>query len=182
MTIVEAIYQILHQQPNARILACAPSNSAADILAQRLRQLTPEEMFRCNAAMRDPHTVPEELLPYTHQKGPVFGFPSRSQLAKYKVVVSTCITASFAYNLGMPMGHFTHVFIDEAGQASEPEVLVPIKPLALESTKVILSGDPKQLGPVVRSSIAREFGLEKSYLERLMERPLYSTPHQRGRS
>ena len=64
--------------------------------------------------------------------------------------------------------------------ASEPEVMIAIKPLALDHTRIILSGDPKQLGPVVRSSTAREFGLERSYLERLMDLPIYSSPHSRG--
>ncbi len=183
MTIVEAIIQILRQQPTARIMACAPSNSAADILAQRLRaSLTPDEMFRCNAIFRDPSSVPSEIMDYTFRKGHLFGHPPISSLAKFKVIVTTCINASFAYNLGLTVGHFTHVFVDEAGQASEPEVLIPIKPLSLDSTRIILSGDPKQLGPVVRSSVAREFGLEKSYLERLMERPVYSDERGRGTS
>ncbi|RPD55542.1 P-loop containing nucleoside triphosphate hydrolase protein [Lentinus tigrinus ALCF2SS1-7] len=180
MTIVEAIQQIIYRDPKARVLACAPSNSAADILAQRLLALTQEELFRCNAGFREVGSVPSELMPYTYRSGRNFGLPSLDQLAKYKVIVSTCLNASFGYNIGLPEGHFTHIFVDEAGQASEAEVLVAIKPLALENTRIILSGDPKQLGPVIRSSIAREFGLEKSYLERLMDRPLYSGEHGRG--
>ncbi|KAG8954835.1 hypothetical protein FRC04_010317 [Tulasnella sp. 424] len=36
ITVVEAIRQVLRNDPQARILACAPSNSAADLIAQRL--------------------------------------------------------------------------------------------------------------------------------------------------
>lgn len=181
-TIVEAIKQVLKHNPNARILACAPSNSAADIIAQRLHAvLSPDELFRCNAAFRDPGSLPATLMPYSCSvNGAHFGLPSLDQLAKYRVIVSTCSNASFAYNIGLPEGHFSHVFVDEAGQASEPEVLIAIKPLTQDNTRIILSGDPKQLGPVIRSSIAREFGMEKSYLERLMELPLYSGEHGRG--
>lgn len=73
----------------------------------------------------------------------------------------------------MTRGHFSHIFIDEAGQATEPEVFVSIKMMTDPTTNVVLSGDPKQLGPVIRSGIARELGLEVSYLERLVARPPY---------
>lgn len=28
--------------------------------------------------------------------------------------------------LGVPVGHFTHIFVDEAGQAVEPECMVAV--------------------------------------------------------
>ncbi|PIL27838.1 hypothetical protein GSI_10992 [Ganoderma sinense ZZ0214-1] len=184
VTLVETILQLLHEQPDARILACAPSNSAADIIAERLvkQGLSPEELFRCNAATRNPASVPQELLQYIYRPGNMYALPTMDKLQHFRVIVSTCTNSSFAYNIGMPLGHFTHIFVDEAGQASEPEMLVAIKPLLAQNTRVILSGDPKQLGPVIRSSMAREFGLEKSFLERLMDRPLYSSEDGRGRS
>ena len=180
VTIVEAIRQILDQNPHARILACAPSNSAADLIAQRLLALSTEEMFRCNAAFREPGSIPPLLVPYTLREGNQYVLPSLGTLMKYKVVVATCTNASFAYNIGVPGGHWSHVFVDEAGQASEPELLTAIKPLNRENTRVILSGDPKQLGPVIRSSIAREFGMDRSYLDRLLGREMYSAECGRG--
>lgn len=90
-------------------------------------------------------------------------------LKRFRVVITTCVSASFAYNVGMPRGHFTHLFFDEAGHATEPEVMIGIKTMADNDTNVVLSGDPKQLGPIIRSAVARELGLEKSYLERMME-------------
>ena len=48
---------------------------------------------------------------------------------------------------------FTHVFVDEAGQATTPETLVPLR-LATRRTSVVLSGDPAQLGPTVHSVVA----------------------------
>lgn len=39
---------------------------------------------------------------------------------------------------------------------------------------MVLSGDPKQLGPIVKSKLAEAFGLGVSLLERLMATPLYS--------
>lgn len=81
----------------------------------------------------------------------------------------------------MPRGHFSHIFIDEAGQATEPEAFVSIKMMADSKTNIILSGDPKQLGPVIRSGIAKELGLDKSYLERLMDRDAYAKQTGYGR-
>ncbi|KAI1789429.1 P-loop containing nucleoside triphosphate hydrolase protein [Ganoderma leucocontextum] len=183
VTDVEAIRQILHKDKDARVLACAPSNSAADIIALRLSTaLTPEEMFRCNAASRDPRTVPEALMPYTLHMTGHYGLPPLETLNKYRVVVATCGNASFAYNVGMSRGHFAYIFIDEAGQATEPEVLTAIKTMASDDTRIVLSGDPKQLGPIIRSSIAREHGLAISYMERLMERPVYDAQTGRGLS
>jgi helicase MOV-10 len=103
------------------------------------------------------------------------------RLQNFQVIVSTCVSASVFSGIGMARGHFTHIFIDEAGQATEPETFVSIKTLAGSKTNVILSGDPKQLGPVIRSGIARGLGLEKSYLERLMNRDVYNIKTGLGR-
>ena len=75
---------------------------------------------------------------------------------------------------GVPRGHFTHVFIDECGHAVEPECLIPISGLLDASEgQLVLAGDPQQLGPVLRSSLAIEHGLQVSLLERLMKREVY---------
>lgn len=39
--------------------------------------------------------------------------------------------------------------------------------------QIVLVGDPKQLGPVIKSKIAQSFGLNISLLERLTSRELY---------
>lgn len=38
--------------------------------------------------------------------------------------------------------------MDEAGQATELETLIPLAGLASSNTRIVLAGDPKQLGPV----------------------------------
>ena len=70
-----------------------------------------------------------------------------------------------------PPGHFTHVFVDEAGHAVEPEALIPISgvldcdfdPDAQLDPAVggqcVLAGDPQQLGAVIRSPIAIKYDL-----------------------
>jgi len=172
VTVVEAIRQILKTNPKAHILACAPSNSAADLIALRLVDALDETaLFRFYAPSRYKNQVPDALLKYTatNEYGH-FTVRPMAIMKQFKVVVSTCVSASFAYGIGISRGHFTHIFMDEAGQATEPEVMISVKTIADNATNVILSGDPKQLGPIIRSAVARELGLEKSYMERLMER------------
>ena len=45
--------------------------------------------------------------------------------------------------------------------------------LSVHDVQVVLAGDPMQLGPVLRSSIAKDYGLQLSYLERVMDMDLY---------
>ena len=58
------------------------------------------------------------------------------------------------------MNHFTHIFMDECGQAMEPECLIPIagllNPENISGGQFVMAGDPKQLGPVLRSPVAIE--------------------------
>ncbi|KII91294.1 hypothetical protein PLICRDRAFT_105552 [Plicaturopsis crispa FD-325 SS-3] len=180
VTMVEAIRQVLRQNPNVRILACAPSNSAADLIAERLLDLSPDEMFRFYAPCRNKSQILDKLEPYTSRSEAHFSVPPMSQMKRFRVIVSTCVSAAMPHGIGMPRGHFSHIFIDEAGQATEPEAMISIKGMADNATNIVLSGDPKQLGPMIRSSVARELGLEKSYLERLMERDVYNEEQGHG--
>jgi helicase MOV-10 len=70
--------------------------------------------------------------------------------------------------LNVPVGHFSHIVIDEAAQAEEPLAMIPIAAFSNTSTNIILAGDPNQLGPVIMSSAAASKGLGKSYLQRLV--------------
>lgn len=60
--------------------------------------------------------------------------------------------------------HFTYVLIDEAAQALEAEIILPLIHYA---EMVVLIGDDKQLGPVVHSKEAKLQGLGMSLFERL---------------
>ncbi|KII91314.1 hypothetical protein PLICRDRAFT_104992 [Plicaturopsis crispa FD-325 SS-3] len=174
VTIVEAIHQLLINKPHARILACAPSNSAADQIAKKLSTLGPNVLFRLNSMSRKHGDLPKSLREFSLiNDNEVFAIPSRQVLEKYRVVVSTCVAGGVMDGLGMKRGHFTHIFIDEAGQAMEPEIMVPVKTMANNATNIILAGDNKQLGPIVRSSMANSLGLKESYLSRIMALPIY---------
>ncbi|KAG8978724.1 hypothetical protein FRC05_009997 [Tulasnella sp. 425] len=181
VTLVESILQVLGHAPASMILVCAPSNNAADIIAGRLRNfLYPQQLFRLNAPSRA-KDLPRGLESYSlrYDDGS-FMVPPLMVLMQYRIVVSTCASSSLLHGVGVPHGHFTHIFVDEAGQASEPEVMIPIKLNASLKTTIVLAGDPKQLGPVIRSPVAQQLGLSRSYLERLMALPMYEVKEYRG--
>ncbi|TRY89114.1 hypothetical protein DNTS_011152 [Danionella cerebrum] len=173
VTVVEAVKQVHKSEAQTHILACAPSNSACDLLCERLLEhVDAHHIYRLCAPSRDPRTVPQKLLKHSNWKEAQNSFllPSREILMGYSVIVVTLVTAGRLVSGGVPKGHFTHVFIDEAGQAVEPECIIAVAGL-LDPTKgqLVLAGDPQQLGPVLRSPLALMHGLGQSLLERLMK-------------
>ncbi|KAB5567340.1 hypothetical protein PHYPO_G00231630 [Pangasianodon hypophthalmus] len=176
VTMVEAIKQVEKCLPNVHILACAPSNSAADQLCEKLLlHVDTHKVYRMYASSRSPDQVPLSLLEASNLKGDMFEFPCKEELMTYKIVVTTVVTAGRLVTGGLPAGHFTHIFVDEAGHAVECETIIAIAGLLrAETGQLVLAGDPKQLGPILRSPYAIKYGLGLSLLERLMTKnPLY---------
>nr|XP_019952231.1 PREDICTED: putative helicase mov-10-B.2 isoform X1 [Paralichthys olivaceus] len=179
-TLVEAMYQVIIADPSAHILACAPSNSACDFLWERLMvPMGHQKVYRMYANSRDPRSVPKHLLEYCNwdEKQQEFVFPGTEILMNFKILVTTMYTAGKLVSRGIPMTHFTHVFVDEGGQAVEPECVIAVAGL-LDSKEgqLVLAGDPMQLGPIIRSPLALHHGLGLSLLERLMKyNDLYKT-------
>ncbi|XP_042321796.1 helicase MOV-10 [Sceloporus undulatus] len=180
VTMVEAIKQVLHCIEGSHVLACAPSNSACDLLCQLLKQhLEKRAIYRMNASSRDYGTVPEDIKPFCNwdktKRCPVF--PPKKELQNYRVIITTLVTAGRLVSADFPPGHFSHVFIDESGHAVETESLVAIAGILSvmdpntnpKGGQLVLAGDPKQLGPILMSPLAIEHGLGLSLLERLME-------------
>ncbi|KAG1963131.1 helicase MOV-10 [Pimephales promelas] len=178
VTVVEAIKQVNKSKATTHILACAPSNSACDLLFERLLgYVDAHRLYRLYAPSRDPRTVPQKLLKHSNwnKDQDSFLLPSQKALMNYTVIVVTLVTSGRLVSGGFPKGHFTHIFIDEAGQAVEPECIIGIAGLLYpEEGQLVLAGDPQQLGPVLRSPLAQLHGLGQSLLERLMKHnPLY---------
>ncbi|XP_077120996.1 RNA helicase Mov10l1 isoform X2 [Ranitomeya variabilis] len=170
VTVIEAILQIHYALPDSRILVCAPSNSAADLVCLRLHesgQLERGSMVRVNASSRQEETINDIVKPYCGPGEDV------QKASRFRIIISTCSSAGMFYQIGLRVGHFTHVIVDEAGQATEPECLIPLGLVSEVTGQIILAGDPMQLGPVIKSKIALAHGLSISLLERLMALPIY---------
>ena len=130
--------------PSKKILACAPSDPAADILASRLSEyFHPSQLFRLNWWQRVPSSLNSKLIPYSHvvtsDDTQMFELYDASVLNNFEIIVTTAGTAgalakcysSTGYNTlgantsGMPCIFpmlFDVVVMDEASQATEAEV------------------------------------------------------------
>lgn len=80
---------------------------------------------------------------------------------------------------GVDVPHFTHLLVDEAAQATEPELLIPLSVVvdpdpasSARKVEIALVGDPRQLSPNVYSDAAAAGGLGRSWMERLLLRPV----------
>lgn len=86
-----------------RILLCAPSHLACNVLTTRLAAIGLEhtEIFRLFEATRPIETIPMNVLPFTCQGhsggGGGFLLPPPSSWVKLKVIVCTCLDAHILY-------------------------------------------------------------------------------------
>lgn len=186
VTLVEALNQVCLLIPSSHILVVAPSNSACDVLAEKLLdQLRPSQIFRVYSSSVHRSKMSKKLIDadcanYSTRTG-IFYYPSIQDFMKYKVVVATLAGSGKLVSAEFPRNHFTHIFVDEAGQSLEPECLIPVVGLMSSwnpkrkgtGGHLILAGDPLQLGPVVCNHWCRNHGLGMSLLERLMKLPPY---------
>lgn len=197
-TLIETILQLFANVHDSRLLVAAPSNSAANLIAQRLvdsGRLQAGDFVRVagfNAI--ESGRIPDELLPYTAtcqiaREGTVqedvrvldSGVKLRCNvrsLGRHRITIGTCNTLGTLMQMEFARDHFTHTLLDEAGQCLEPEALIPMTFVNKDSGQVVLAGDPMQLGPVVMSRHAINRGLQQSLLVRLLDRFPYQMDHE----
>ncbi|KAI1974570.1 hypothetical protein LOZ53_002770 [Ophidiomyces ophidiicola] len=210
-TVVECALQLLQSTSEIvpHLLLCAPSNPAADTLAIRLSsRLKPHELFRLNGWNRTFAEVPSQLLPYTYTENEIFSLPPFETTMKYKIIVTTCADADMlvqarlsnqdlmelafgtisAVSPGLQVSmekliHWTALIVDEAAQATEPSVCIPMTVVSTPPTSItkpgkktmlplfVMAGDEHQLAPRVYNS---DTALSVSLFQRLFMRPIYA--------
>jgi helicase MOV-10 len=176
ITLIEIIRAVYQQNPSVKILACAPSEAAADVLCLRLsKYFTSSQLFRLNWWQRLLASVPIEILNYCHlHEDACFDFPPWENLSRFNIIVSTTVTTGFLRAIPSPVC-FDLILIDEVSQATEAETFVPISLCRPSSGVVVLAGDPEQLGPSVRSPAYQLKGMAQSLLEKLLKQKFYDT-------
>ncbi|CAH1736197.1 unnamed protein product [Aphis gossypii] len=189
ITMTESIIQVYKEFPKSKLLICAPTNSAVDMLLSKLidsglfdttimKRLVGHNHFIGSAYNMDydEYCVLPELENSQFNDGTEIDsrLIRKQDILKLRIVLSTESTAGLLYMMGLKSGTFTHIFIDEAGQSTEPEILLPLSFLdPYRDGQVVLGGDPKQLGPVVMSFLAKDCGLGLSMLSRFINYPSY---------
>lgn len=165
-------------------------------------------MLRLNDHSRTFTEVPEKLLAYCCIRNNLFNLPPFPDLAGYEVVVTTCRGAdiliqaritnrdllSLEINIRRilhpqcseedrserPCLHWEALLVDEAAQATEPDILIPLSVIAppvfgttpSECPIFVLAGDHHQLAPRTYNEAS---SLHVSLFERLSFRPIYSS-------
>lgn len=145
------ITALVHLSPTCRILVCAPSDAAADVLAMRLPDTM--KVFRLNWWQRLQTSLPLKLVSKSEiTDNSWFDIPSAAILSSYSVIVSMCTTAGILRGaLGVDC-KFDVVIVDEASQATEVETLIPLS-LCKPNGVMVIAGDPQQLGPHSRAPL-----------------------------
>ncbi|XP_034655404.1 probable RNA helicase armi [Drosophila subobscura] len=194
VTLVEAVLQMVRNLQSCRILVATPSNSAADLITRRIiasNALAPGDFVRIvSHNLIEKELIPTELMPYCATLD--VGIDGSSEdnmlvtesglklrckwkfIGAHRVSIGTCATLGNFMQMSFPGGHFTHLFLDEAGQSTEPEAMMPAALLSKDRGQVILSGDPHQLQPIILSKYGRHCGFDLSLLERLLATQPYA--------
>ena len=180
-TVVEAVLQFVKAFPASRVLVCAPTNTAADVCCEKLGQhgaiAGRAEMLRLVSYTRNRSEVPEGVRPFTQpydSERRCYPEVDAKEVLTKRIVIVTLSMGGSLCNLGVSRGDFDLIVIDEAGQAMEPEAMAPVASLLAPEGQLVLAGDDKQLGPVIHHDHAKAYGLQTSFLERLMSRKVYA--------
>jgi ATP-dependent RNA/DNA helicase IGHMBP2 len=208
-TLVQAIR--LTVQTEKQVLVCAPTNSAVDLLAEKLDKegvnvirlghpaRISDDLIRTSldgkvsaspyfAEIKMLRKKAEEYFSMAGKFKRVLGRGDVKQRGEYyaearnclkearqledyivddllraaEVICCTPVTSTFK---ALARKRFNTLFFDEASQALEPMIWIPL----LRCRRLILSGDHFQLPPVVKSITARKGGLDETILDRCIE-------------
>ena len=170
--------QLVRRDAGVRVLACTPSEAATDLLFERLTAAGMDlaRLYRLDVSSFCEQDMSDDSETFSR-------IPGHERLLVFSVVVSTCSKAAILLDLNVPVGHFSHIVIDDAAHAEEPLVMIPIMSFSNAFSNIILAGDPNQLGPNIESPTAARSGLAKSYFGRLMLiRDVYGLDTQVGKT
>ena len=137
--IAAAVYCILKTNPQSRILIATHHRKTADEYVESYftEALVEREGLEVVRMVRT-DTPPARLNGLT--KAP---WMVKDTLRNFQLIITTFVL-SMGLSQHLKQGHFTHIFIDEAAQAREPENIAAFS-LAGKDTKIVIAGDHMQV-------------------------------------
>ena len=127
-----------------------------DMAAKYKRSFGREEREQRNMLYKEAKSLMRE-------SGDIESFIIEDLLDKADVVVATLVGAN---NRNLKDRKFKTVIIDEAAQGLEGACWIPI----MKAEKVVLTGDPHQLPPTVKSQEAKKLGYDTTLIEKCIQR------------
>lgn len=177
-TLVEAVAQVVKLQPSAKVLITVNSNSACDEIGERLMKFIGlNKMFRFYSPSfaKKMNRVNQKLKACSNLKYNYHIQPSVQELMSHNVIICTLVNSGRLKGLGS--GHFDFIFVDECASSAEPYVDIPMSlamsPKQKFKASLVLLGDPKQLGQIMRTFHSERYGFNVSTMERVMEMEKY---------
>jgi exoribonuclease R/superfamily I DNA and/or RNA helicase len=174
--LAEAVRLIIRRSATSRVLICTQSNHAADLYIEKMDGFIKEgaifslhriyyRHYDCNRIYSPIYHVVRQ---YCHFENDQFIMPDGETLLQNSplVIVTTLVTSMQLKRLNLPESFFTHIIIDEAAQATEPETVAAVS-LVGQKTVVVMAGDHKQINPPIYSPVARMGKLHYSLFRRL---------------
>lgn len=146
-----------------------------------LKVLEGSKVFRMYSESHKKEDIHRSIVPFPNWHEGRCQVPALEFVYQARVVICTAQTAGyFMRSIKDPLfdaNHFDYLILDEAACLEQTAALVPVigvwsNPDSI-TTKIVLCGDPQQLGPVLKSRRAIELGFGVSLMERLMEMPCY---------
>ncbi|EPS61531.1 hypothetical protein M569_13264, partial [Genlisea aurea] len=152
------------------VLVCAPSNSALDEIVYRLLKTGQYNPKIVRIGLNPHHSIHSVSMDYLVVEQKLTGSVAkdkdaiRASIVDEAVIVFSTLSFSGSTIFNKLNRPFDVVVIDEAAQAVEPSILVP---LAHGCKQLFLVGDPRQLPATVISQTAQKSGYGMSLFERL---------------
>ena len=140
----QAAEYLVKNSKYCHILICTLTNSAANIYLDNFYKMIPSD---CGDKIlnvdQNAAKLSEHLQKYCFYVSSQHCYPSEFEARKYRIIITTVGMSQELLRLNLT-GHFTHIFIDEAGQMMVPEVMMALS-LASNTTKVVMAGDHMQV-------------------------------------
>lgn len=146
--LIKQVHELLEREPNAKILVLTPTNKAADVVALKMANDEVCEPALARYGATESFYLVEEIGCLTTR--------DTTDMDWHNIVVATA--ARYAYDYVQPNDTaicdypWDYIFIDEASMI-DIITITYILHKGADATKIIISGDPKQIQPVAQNDL-----------------------------